>query len=92
MSHFKSEENLCNLPLEKTFYVFLTLLSKPIISKINEISIIGLGVKWRLGSNHQEDRYISANLFVLPDHVFFFKSLYCDFNSILVIQEDIFTF
>lgn len=65
MSRFKNEENLCNLPPEKNFYVFLTPFSKPIIRKMNEISIIGLGVKWRLGSNHHKDYYISADLFVL---------------------------
>lgn len=84
VSHYKSEKNLCNHPPENNVYVFLMPFSKPVISRMNEISIIGLGVKWRLGSNCHKDRCISADLFALRSHAFLIPLLW----FLVVFWED----
>ena len=52
---FLKVRKICNLPRgKKKIYVFFTPFNKSIISKISEIPILGLGVKWTLnfGSGH----------------------------------------
>lgn len=41
--------------------------SEPIISKINEIPVIGLVLKWRLGSPHCNCHHISADVAVVQE-------------------------